>query len=406
MKKILALLLSVLLLFAFVGCEADESKEADGGKNGSQNATVTTGGMAAAAQKLTTASSYRFRIITIEDINGEKDERSKEYLVVKGKDGATILNQNNKGTDAEEKSKFYYEGKVGYVYDAHRTPTKIGKVISDTPFTFASLFEREELIPVKNDETGALAVFDSMKPTATKEKDGILYEIKNMTKDQFLKVYTALVNDQEAVDEMNKMPIKSFKIVCRADNNGYFKEFTFGITVEMDGQTATQELKFVVDGVNNTKIEKPDFVKEYKFEADTEVIYLNNGQDAHYYYEVDYNNNRKEIVCFNGFGTNYIDDYVVEQYKVLADVEGIKVTQVSEILANPFCSVKVKRLIIPAGVKLGCFSSEDDESVSTAFYFEDTKAKAKIDEEMLEYAKEIYYAGEWEYVDGIATPKK
>lgn len=414
MKKALALFLGMLLLLTFVGCgpdntETTETTETTEATQSTGDENVSDTSMLSSAKKLKTASSYRFSIISIKKSNGAELERRKEYLVVKNSDGtATIWNNKNTGMTGEEESSLYYEGNVGYIRDGYSSPIATYKHIYDAPVTMETVLSGEDIL-VNNGEKGLLALFDAMDPTVTRAADGILLEVKDMTQDQFMSLYMSMF-DPKMAEGMQMPPLAEFDFYGRIDNNGYFREVAFSMTAEMEGQTSTQEAKMVVDQINSAKTEKPDFAKNYKLEYPNEVVYINNGIDAHYRCWHLEDDGFKNIVVFDGFGSKYFDDYTVEQYKVLTEVEGIPVTEFHNVLSNTFCGVKVKRIVIPSGMGVSVFGDITELLGETEFYFEDTKENARIEDapeaEFTDCAKAVYYAGEWEYVDDIATPKK
>ena len=427
---LLVLLLLVSLSATLAGC-GEKEKTNTGAQNG--NSSTDNGGekepekintsLLAGAKKLQTASSYRLKVLSRTKSGEYAFEVIGEYLVAKAADGTgTILirsgtNNAHDGVIHSDEASVYYEGKESYVWDDANSVTN--KTVSDTPFTLVGVLEQGQNIVVRYDEQSVLALFDGMNPTAIEEEKGLLLEVKDMTEKQWKELYLAIANDPAAVEELQRTSLTSYTFSGRLTKDGYLQEVILSVSMERDGETVQSEITFAIDQINATTVEKPDYVKNFQLKPlkpGTQIVYAEKGQDAHY--TVLWGEEESAVV-FDGFGSLAADDYVVEQYTVLSEVEGLPVSSVRGTLSNHSCDVQVKRLVIPAGVKVDFARGWSDEGGSktenTELYFED--AAEQVDKTFLlpgeeadsytaTYVKAAYYAGEWELVDGIATPVK
>ena len=179
--------------------------------------------------------------------------------------------------------------------------------------------------------------------------------------------------------------------------------------------------QFIIDGINATTAETPDYAANYQPTLYSQITYnLDNGGAAIYTYETDYTEDGPaEHLVFSGFRNWAYDDYTVSSYTVLTEVEGMPVDMVKGALDISFGDAKVERLVIPAGMRVDIAGYYDDTYHSgaeeTILFFEDAEENVEKtfylpgetpenEWEDAPYVKGVYYAGQWELVDGIPTP--
>lgn len=220
-------------------------------------------GLLPAAEKLKTASSYRLRVIMTESNRVPNKEVTLEYLVAKDKDGtATIYHRYDDDTLLDGDTSYYYEGATGYVWYEYDPAAEVKKTVQDTPFTMADVLRQHKSVDVQYGEESMLALFDGMNPTHTKEEDGsLLLEIPGMTLEQFEKLFCAMNEDKIPPTAANGHSLTAGNVTARIHADGYLKDVTFSYTSEYDGREEQSGLRFVIDQIDDTTVEKPDFAK-------------------------------------------------------------------------------------------------------------------------------------------------
>lgn len=448
MKKLLALLLAtVMVLSLLAACdkaeETDEkeTKEATestekGGEAPGENEEIS-GSLLEAAEKLKTAKSYRFQMISEKKFPKAPAQsinllnQTNTYQVVKGADGTcTILNkatetfgQGNE-VKAKDNGRSFYTGNTGYIDDFYRGGDAIDKVINTTPYTLETVLKASERITVSYEANSTLALFDGMNPTKTVEADGSISLVAEITADQWVQLYSAISGEEMPVETAQALsaPLAFGKI----SKDGYLTEFCLQATAPFDqeemGGTVDMKWHFIIDGINSTTAETPDYAANYQPTLDSQITYnLDNGGAAIYTYETDYiEDGYAEHLVFSGFRNWAYDDYTVSSYTVLTEVEGMPVDMVKGALDISFGDAKVERLVIPAGMRVDIAGYYDDTYHSgaeeTILFFEDAEENVEKtfylpgetpenEWEDAPYVKGVYYAGQWELVDGIPTPK-
>lgn len=447
MKKLLALLLaSVMVLSVFSACgtaksEAENTKApAENSENPSEapgENTEISGSLLDAANKLKTAKSYRFQMISEQKFPKAPAQsinlvsQTNTYQVVKGADGTcTILNKDTEafgqGNEVKEEDdgRSFYTGNTGYIDDFYRSGDAIDKVINTTPYTLETVLKTSEQITVSYEANSTLALFDGMNPTKTAEADGSISLVAEIAADQWIQLYAAISGEEIPAEGAPAFsaPLAFGKI----SKDGYLTEFCLQATAPFDqeemGGTVDMKWHFIIDGINATTAETPDYAANYQLTVDSQITYrLDNGGAAIYIYETDYTEDGPvEQLVFDGFRCWAYDDYTVSSYTVLTEVEGMPVNMIQGVLDSSFGEVKVERLVIPAGMPVdirgyndGSYHSGAEETI---LFFEDAEEDVEKtfylpgetpenEWEDAPYVKGAYYAGQWELVDGIPTPK-
>ena len=150
-------------------------------------------------------------------------------------------------------------------------------------------------------------------------------------------------------------------------------------------------------------MQKPDFIDRIEESKDwTECRIIENGL------EVIYGSDYESGYVFRG--PAYRSQYT-EVYKILAEIDGKPVTLATD---NRYYG-HIGKLVLPEGVSFrGEYYDSNPEKVNIELYFESTEESVRdgnyfniIGQETDEHlmaVKAAYYAGEWEYVDGVPTP--
>lgn len=413
MKRITAVLLTILMLFGLTACGKD---------NNTENSTpepTNNSSLLAAAEKLKTASSYQFQAISEQSSSEMTVQQIIDCKVAKSANNiATIsmqtFNSFSKGGQKNENETLnaYYSDKTGYVQDFNLTPLRTNKIISDTPFSLASILVYEDNFYIGYDEHSILGLFDALETVTTSESDGsVRIEASNITTEKWFELYLLMSNQAlEDIPAETYSSIESCSAYGRIDAQGYLTEFCLAAAMtpeSNDDGIENMKLQFLISQINAASVTEPDYVKDYALAEGTMVTHLQNGYDAHYEY-------RYEGLLFVGFGEYYWHSYNVSVYEVLAEIDGVPVVKIVS-LANGFGSLTVENLIIPEGVCLELYARDDDLTQDTVLFFKD--AEENVEKNFLlpgetdengyyEYVKAAYYAGEWEYADGVPTPTK
>lgn len=369
-----------------------------------------------AAEKLKTASSYRLRVVNTVTEGESKTEETWEYLVEKAEDGTgRMYHRYEDASLLDEDVSYYYEGTESYVWYEYFPEKRVDKIIRDTSFSITDQVHRLGLA-VRYDEGSTLALIDGMNPTRTKQDDGsLLLERNDLTAEQVEQLFAALNRDGFSPADGIGVSVAAGTVSGRIRADGYLQEVVLSYTLRSETEETQVQMRFVIDQVNDTTVEKPDFVKQYTLENEARVVYIQGDQEACYGLETD-EQTGEETLCFIGFDNDDSAAFVVEQYTVLSAVEGLPVVSVRGVLPGYNPGSQVKRLVIPAGMKVD-FSREGYKANAeeTELYFEDAEEQVdknfflpgeETDSETAAYVKAAYYAGQWEYVDGIATPVK
>ncbi len=424
MKKILSVILSLLFVLGlFAGCDKKAS-DTDSSNDGSSTDTVLDTGdevvsdvsgaienfdgedvelsaeqieklISDAIAKTDECGTFEVVSTMTSDYDGEKSEEKDGFKVKKQGDVYTYYREyaGYNPMDGDYFQKYYYNGKIGYESNSNT----VTKIVSDVNFS-------KDFIYGDMDE---LAMFQGIHKEVSKNspsisKDGAVYKIA--AKISFDKLGEFL--GEEVPDNVSGFYEFEYYI-----SGGYVVCFAVVIDQNVDESHMSARMEIILNDIGTVEIEEPDFFKDFdKKVADSSIKFgeyfsiqnIENGLSVEYNREVTEDN---EIVfqvmqIRTGPGSNAETMPDLECYKYNTEFQGYKVTSV---LIGGFMTGrfgKIKRLVIPKGIYVETW--DFDEPVTEVF-FEDTKGEAQHDE--IVGAKGVYYAGEWEYVNGLPTPK-
>ena len=445
MKKLLAILLTLAMVLSlatvFTACgetdiadeeetEPSQSSEedtnptdpADPADPSNPNSNTSGFSLLSAAKKLQTADSYTFRLSRKMTQSGYASTRELTYQVSKT-DGMISYAEKSLSDSGDGEDIFSYDGNQafyknteGYVLDVE--DKVIHKKISDGPFTIESLLQ-DENYKISYGQDSVLAKFDALNPTAlTAENGSVMLRAASITAAQWVEIYE-IVYGYEMPEEV--LPLLSnpaaYGIISP---EGYLTTFFMQITQTQDGNSVEIAETFSIGNINATTTEEPDYAKDYTPMEGSKITHIKNGVKALYRCDWSYYNDIPTYeMHFMGLGEYYYDEYTVESYTVLSQVEGISVAFVENVVNNG--SILVERLVIPSGIHVDILGSYDGDNgftsgaEETTLFFE--APKVGVDktfytegEEVPDgvwdpvYVKAAYYANEWALVNGIPTP--
>lgn len=385
-----------------------------------------------AAAKLSEAHSLQLTVSMLNQANTYSYENAYTFQMSNIPDGAqTILFSQSgsmvSGSDIFESvgDQAFYLGRTAFIRYAHSDhPNTATKRINDESFVLTSVVAEQTGLSFPSGGNSMVAAFAALSPTANPQADGsVCYRLQNMTPEQFSAVYSILAGRDATQEILNSMGNScSANIQADVDPQGYLTQFKLELlNVASNDGTQNITILFTIDRINAIdSIEIPDYVTAFTPVNNTQIICTQEGQTAHYFYYTTTESDTNNLgLVFGGFGDTFADDYTVESYEIPSQIDGTSVTEVQSILNNTFCSVNVARLVIPTGVKVnirGVYADNAFESYTknTVLFFNDKQEDVEktffvegetTNLEEAVFFKAAYYAGQWEYVDGIPTPK-
>lgn len=429
MKRILALLLAAMMLLSLAACERDDTPTTTASKPGESNPTSSSTStpttpeepdvlsvLTDAIAKTMSAKSYVMQHGMVAEFQGEEFEDLTTVMVSKATDG-TLTALSTKSAYIYDYQDYiddiiYVCGNVAYQQDAYIVPTRCYKHISDTSFGVDMVVDPSnytEMFPNEN----LLSDFVAQTPVVTESDGETVYTISGI--EIIYQVMSGTPWPEDQAPEMDGMQYEGVFLSMRVNAKGYFSGFSLDMKL-YDAESdmhATQNLVMSIDKLDEeVTIEEPAFIAETK-QWDEYHIH-ENGYEAVYTVDTDYDGEYTErlgkICVFRGMVYDRNDPPIIPVYKVLAEIDGIPVAFVLSYDDYPYIAC-IEKLIMPKGVSFGIRHC-DGMHPDTELYFESTE------EELNNYiyvigneydgwgqgVKAAYYAGEWEYVDGIPTP--
>ncbi|MBQ8289168.1 MAG: hypothetical protein IJX76_10490 [Clostridia bacterium] len=449
-RKITALLLAASLLCAFTACD-----EKDGKVQENHNAALTT------TQAVTTAPNDDSGNTTNHpDTTDQSDDASplevltaaiaktksaKSFVVnyggVSGDEGIdsemTVMMdaQGNYVSNRISESKYVYgdeiESETTSEYINGNTKYELGgyyfalnsdiiQYIAEDAYSAEEVFEDlyNNVMIITNDEF--VKDFCSLEPTkVTVDNQSSEYTLKDLTLAQFFELCMG-----QSIGEMEM--VGSADVILTVDKDGYFSGYMVTVTQTAEEMTETIKIHIAISQINQiTQVEKPDWLKEVEQDmADGEdypdVVMVYDGYTAAYEYRVVTSNSHwspfdEDGYCLVSIEPDYKDEYgaLPSQYTVLSELNGAKVVWAFFISEGFEGEEYVKKVVIPEGVGFGV-QEEFTQYWSEAEIFFEKAAPDENDMFVFEddenysndcVIKAAYYAGEWEYVDGVPTPK-
>lgn len=416
MKRLLCVVLAVALCLAFSACGKELKPQGTAGENETLNEDILAN-LNAAVEKLMESDS--FEVITTDKSMGEAEAVVTYQLATI--DGQTHIRVDGNAVSGSQNVDFssYYMGNQGYTGDLYSSWPTVTKTIYEDGVTLP------EVIHPEMDVTAFLETFAALQPT-TKVKDGMTQYTKSISKEEFLQFY-ACIYGEDAYIEL--FPVGFYSVSVEVDSQGVLRRVT--LKGPFESRTLT------VNQINEiASLEMPDSVRNFTYDftyslrtclvvekGEQRVVYQPNcWQDYPSFVTGGGDWNNVDLgFGFLGFESYYKDDYVVEVAEVPEEIDGVPVVRVCGVIDGGFGDVKVKRLVIPKGVQISMGGTyEGDEmlfySENTTLFFCDTEENVvktfstpdapsvEIEGEELPMFQAAYYAGQWEYVDGIPTP--
>ena len=408
-KRIIALLLTALMVLSLAACGEKGDKEPSGKTD-----------LAAAAEKLKSAKSYRLVFSMENKAAQEKDGVRQEYhgvntltCLLTRKDGVTTINAEEKmevtsngQTNETVSGQYYFNGKEAYVLDPY--DKKTNKIASDTDFDMAYVMDEVANMVINSTDYEVLKKIEQLNPKKSTSGGVTSYELNKMKPKDFAAVYAKLGGDMDVEEiEAALSEDNTLNMVVKVNKDGYLTEFRVDM-LNITAQQATQDMiiTFAFDQIDQVSSnEAPDFVKSFVLIDGMEYTQIANGKKVRYVCRdvaVE-----KAGFWFEGFSGRYDDEYTVDSYEIAAQIEGKPVTDVGNIVWNG--NITVERLIIPAGAKIHLYQDYE----GTTLFFKDNEQDVEKnfiiagqqDPEGLYAVKAAYYAGQWEMVNNIPTPK-
>ena len=311
------------------------------------------------------------------------DETGTQTLLLKeGKKGET-------GT--------YLRGTEGYFYHG---VNDYGMMIKMDGFTIEDL-EPEDYRWNIGIMKNVLRVVRDMNPTGWQKDDGSIYILSTNTNEQFKRIESTFSPDYIVANvRYDKIGNPKLRITIELDENDRLRSFKyerrFSSALIWVGEI------FTVDMINQIEhFEQPDWFDDAQLRPGADLILIENGRHAVYHCRKDYYG--KWQLSFHGIDSEKGESFFVDLYIVPDYLKGIPVTYITRVSANTLSDVKIGKLVIPAGATILTSSSE---TARTEFYLHDSgRNMANNALEVGLTAKAIYYANQWEMVDGVPVAK-
>ena len=249
--------------------------------------------------------------------------------------------------------------------------------------------------------------------TATKEDDGsVVLAANDLELSDFSTIMSNLINATPQSIESRFNACTEFGVEATINKDGYATSIIISAK-DMPMYMTDDNDKFIdysfsleMTDINTATVTKPDFVENY-VPGTTGVTYVYDGWELEYRYNWNDTNEysfyaRMDEINPTNFG----------QYEVLTEINEIKVDVMG---SNMWQSLEeyTFEIIVPQGMAIDLSMADN----FTAIYCNDTKEEVynlfksspygTIPDEWVENTlleSTIYYAGEWSYVDGVATP--
>ena len=376
-KSIMVCIAVIMVLFTLAACSGGESE------------------LSNSLAYLKTASSYKCSYISFDG------DTEKCYVLI-GEDGKQTLVCNTST----------YSGKDGRSF----------KQNSYIKHYCESGFRAEDMMLVEmgwnlTQMSKALKAIVRSNPKKATTDNGVQYTVEKVNAKLYVEVVNRLFRGDEPrsqaeILEAAKKLLKTTKVkfVVLLNGSGEFQELQVIVSGEEDGRPfENRTLTYKVSNVNGvTDINVPDF-SDYRPKKDVYFVYWKDGKTEQYLCLEDAAG--QLYMAFVGLGYDAFDDYTVESYTVRTEVEGLPVKEVRDVLGRVGNAVQVKRIVVPAGITFALknwklpygawYSSEQTE-----FYLnapESAVNKATLSAGV--QAKSVYYADQWQWVDGIPKAK-
>ena len=370
-KRIQSLALAVLMVAALLaGC---------GGKSGNAGTSSVT-------EKLQNVNSYELTLFN----SSEGAEMSCTVQVDVENQTFYVVDESMPFTEGENTT-IYGQGNTVYRRDANRSPLRTDKL-------FFSEKDFNGIIGMQIDGVaglpGLIELSDAFLEYEPK-KDGNTYRVDKLTAQQYCD-FLSLMSGGSAetpVEEVEQAMAQGITVSAymKLDDSGVLQE----IAMEQMGMTVGYRLG-KLNQVGTIAV--PEYVSDFVWETGAYYVYEENGQKAVYEYSDD-------GFAFTGFGEYFADEYDIQCYTVKTTVEDMPVLEVRGTNNNGLNETRVHNLVIPSGIVLNTSAGWENWAAQTTFFFEDSLESASITAYENDASQlQMYFAGEWSYVDGLPTP--
>ena len=373
-KRCISLALAVLMVTVlFAGCGGNSGNA--GGKTGD---SVT--------EKLQSAKNYELTLFN----SSEGVEMSCTVQVDVENQTFYVVDESMPFTEGENTT-IYGQGNTVYRRDANRSPLRTDKL-------FFSEKDFNGIIGMQIDGVaglpGLIELSDAFLEYEQK-KDGNTYRVDKLTAQQYCD-FLSLMSGGSAetpVEEVEQAMAQGITVSAymKLDDSGVLQE----IALEQMGTTVGYRIG-KLNQVDN--IPAPEYASNFVWESGAYCVYEENGQKIVYEYA-------DNGFVFTGFGEYFADEYDIQCYTVKTTVEDMPVLEVRGTNNNGFNETRVHNLVIPSGIGLNTSAGWENWAAQTTFFFEDSLESASITAYENDASQlQMYFAGEWSYVDGLPTP--
>ena len=373
-KRCISLALAVLMVTVlFAGCGGNSGNA--GGKTGD---SVT--------EKLQSAKNYELTLFN----SSEGVEMSCTVQVDVENQTFYVVDESMPFTEGENTT-IYGQGNTVYRRDANRSPLRTDKL-------FFSEKDFNGIIGMQIDGVaglpGLIELSDAFLEYELK-KDGNTYRVDKLTAQQYCD-FLSLMSGGSAetpVEEVEQAMAQGITVSAymKLDDSGVLQE----IALEQMGTTVGYRIG-KLNQVDN--IPAPEYASNFVWESGAYCVYEENGQKIVYEYA-------DNGFVFTGFGEYFADEYDIQCYTVKTTVEDMPVLEVRGTNNNGFNETRVHNLVIPSGIGLNTSAGWENWAAQTTFFFEDSLESASITAYENDASQlQMYFAGEWSYVDGLPTP--
>lgn len=441
-RKITALLLTASLLCAFTACDEEDEKAQE------NTTTVSTTTQAVITDPNDDSGNTTNQPDTTDQTNNASPLEILTAAAAKTKNAKSFVIQYGEINESEAMDMYYedlYTQTVKIDEDGQYTSlltNEDGEIVYYSGNTGCELYGPDDYILYVSDEPfGADVIFDyfaevvtnadfvedfcALNPTLITTNSGAEYKVTGLTVDQLYELMMGNPAEDGGID-MDSATITNTEVVVTVNSSGYFTgvEFSMVMEGEVDGAVLSATTSFCIrlNSINESiDIQQPEWMATFfdDLQSGCKVYYCENGYEAVYSYELygfGWDVGDEPHFVFEGIEASYDDELVVPVYKVLDSINGIPVTVAADVCENSFAeNVYIEKLVLPVGVSFGYYGFSDSRLLSnTELYFEreagyDENDKFVVigEDNPFDYieVKAAYYAGEWEYVDGVPTPK-
>ena len=440
-KNFIIFALCTLTAIAFAGCNKlnlDDPLLSGGnnaGINAGNNSSITTDDPAAlidaAYEKNLAATSCTITFSTGNTFEGdEKQEGGTEFDYDKfiitsdaisyetGEEWITL----DKETHEKRVDKMaYVVGAEEYrTYEDYDDNNIVSLYIYETDVDAKEYIKNTAELPIDTykDAFDALSALDL---TASKEDDGnVIITAKNLEINDYSTVLSYLINVTPGAVSDRFKACTEFGAEVTINKDGFAtsvlisaKDMPMFMTEDND-EFIDYYFKLEMTDINTTAIAKPDYVENFVL-GTTDVTYMSKGWELEYRY----NWNEDNEYAFYARAEDY-EPTSFGQYEALTEIGGIKVSILGTSMDKQYATYEscTFNLIVPKDMPmdLNCsnkysavFCNNTKEEMMNLYiaspygkYYDPV-----YDQEFLELTladANIYYAGEWSYVDGVATP--